>query len=397
MATIGAQGPLPFMGALARSGRREDRQLWLRVAVDYVLRADRPENDLDNEFADNFARCLGDVDDDARLVIGQRLLASGRAPDRLLASISGQGGEAGAYILTRSKDISRRELLAAAADPVRAGAVARRDEIDGELIDALFADAEIATLLALLDNPSAKLETRHLRELVARAKVECEAGDRRLAERIFARAPIRAEYAPLFLFANSAQRAAILLAMQRAELAQPRQASPAAAPRASIARLEAYALAGETDRFAATLAEILGCPEEIAARIACDPNGEPLAAALAAIGAPNDVGVRILTASDLRDGLDYRRVGALARLQNALSPLAAQRVVAAMIGPWRVLDPRRPLPLPPRETPAAAASSERRSRAPDWRAPLRQDNLTPAVLRRRRAFAFQAAYERRGD
>ena len=90
-------------------------------------------------------------------------------------------------------------------------------------------------------------------------------------------------------------------------------------------------MTGEAELFARALAETLGCPNSLAEKIAADRSGEPLAVTLAAIGAPNDVSVRILTSSDLRDGADYRRIGALARLQDALSPSAARRVVAAII------------------------------------------------------------------
>ena len=143
--------------------------------------------------------------------------------------------------------------------------------------------------------------------------------------------PPRAEYAALFMEASSAQRTLILLAVQRAELGKPRGAPPPGASSEAIAKLERFALTGESELFLGALAETLGCSISLAEKIAADRSGELLAVTLAAIGTPNDVSVRILTSSDLRDGADYRRIGALARLQDALSPSAAQRVIAAII------------------------------------------------------------------
>ena len=88
----------------------------------------------------------------------------------------------------------------------------------------------------------------------------------------------------------------------------------------------------QSELFEADLAAALGCSSALAARIAGDPSGEPLAVALAAIRAPNDVCVRILTSRDMAEGPDYRRLGALARLQGALGVAAARTVIAAIVG-----------------------------------------------------------------
>jgi hypothetical protein len=125
---------------------------------------------------------------------------------------------------------------------------------------------------------------------------------------------------------------------------------------------------------------------ELADRIARDSAGEPLAVALAALGAPNDVAVRILTSRDLQDGADYRRVGALARLKDALIPAAADLVITALIG-----DSTRPRARQqPVLDPSASTTPGRPSAASAPRAWFKEADLTPAALRRRRAFAFAA-------
>ena len=262
-------------------------------------------------------------------------------------------------------------LAAAADDNARACAVARRDDLDAELVGALVDHDEIEVLL---DARAKSPRRRSIRGFTPRSPAAPDSAiegmlDRRLAEALLDRGPARLEQAALFLEADLSRRAEILTAAQRAALAAPR---PAVRPREAseaIARLERFALDADPERFAGALAEALECSLELAKRIAGDSSGEPLAVALAALGAPSDVTVRILTSRDLQDGADYRRVGALARLKDALSPAAAELVVAAMIGEAArprarrqpVLDPgASPTPSRPPAPPSSSRSRARR-------------------------------------
>ena len=94
--------------------------------------------------------------------------------------------------------------------------------------------------------------------------------------------------------------------------------------------LELTAVARQPARFVATLAEALDCDPGLAQRIVEDVSGEPLAVALAALGASNEVLVRVLTSNDLASGESYGRIRTLARLNNALDRNAATMIVAAM-------------------------------------------------------------------
>jgi uncharacterized protein (DUF2336 family) len=395
-------GPLPFLGTLARSARIEDRLLWLRVAVDYFLSDTSPDAELRAEFETNFASCLAGADDESRLAVAKKLVSRGHAPPYLLAAIEALGGDAALFVLERAKGLPREKLLADAEERGLASAVARRDDLDDELVWTIVRGNSTEARVALVENPRAPLSAEQLLKLARRARADSEStGDRRLAEGLLARMPPRAEYAALFMEASSAQRTLILLAVQRAELGKPRGAPPGASSEA-IAKLERFALTGESELFLDALAETLGCSLSLAEKIAADHSGELLAVTLAAIGTPNDVSVRILTSSDLRDGADYRRIGALARLQDALSPSAAQRVIAAIIenpqdrespAPAQLELPTLP-PRPPR--PGPQPPIDRRPRATPVQSP-REESVPAAVLRRRRAFAFLGAHRPLGD
>jgi len=393
-------GPLPFLGTLARSARIEDRLLWLRVAVDYFLSDTSPDAALRAEFETNFASCLAGADDESRLAVAKKLVSRGHAPPYLLAAIEALGGDAALFVLERAKGLPREKLLADAEERGLASAVARRDDLDDELVWTIVRGNSTEARVALVENPRAPLSAEQYLKLARRARADSEStGDRRLAEGLLARMPPRAEYAALFMEASSAQRTLILLAVQRAELGKPRGAPPPGASSEAIAKLERFALTGESELFLGALAETLGCSLSLAEKIAADRSGELLAVTLAAIGAPNDVSVRILTSSDLRDGADYRRIGALARLQDALSPSAAQRVIAAIIeNPQDRESPapaRLELPAPP-PRPGPQPPIDRRPRATPVQSP-REESVPAAVLRRRRAFAFLGAHRPLGD
>jgi hypothetical protein len=372
---------LPFLASLARSPRAADRLLWLRVASDYLLARPSAAPASRGEIAAALCEGLRRADDAARRAVARKLARCAEAAE-VLATIESLGGEAALQVLQCATAAPRERLLAAAAgEAARAAAVAQRDDLDAELTRILAGHDEIEVAVALARNRRAPIDAATSAALARRAaRRVAEAGDRRLAAALLERGPASIEHAALFLEADPGRRAAIMAAAQRAALGRRSLAVGREAAEA-IARLERFALDAESEQFAGALAEALECAPELAARIARDPSGEALAVALASLGAPGDVTVRILTSRDLQDGADYRRVGALARLRDALNPAAAQLVVAALVG--ETARPRgrsRPV-LDPGASPTP-------SRPPDsW---IRESEPTSAALRRRRAFAFAA-------
>ena len=380
-----SKSPLPFLGSLARSSRPEDRALWLRVASDYFLRADAGDAAVSEDFAENFEVCWAGSDEADRLALAHRLIERSKFPPRLALTVLDFGGPAAEAILAHAPGLPRSRLLAACEDPRLVLAVARRSDLDPELVASILDNETEDAAALLIANPRAPLEGDSYSRLVAIAKACSARGDYGLAERLLARPRLTLEAAPLFLEASSSQRRSLLMAAQRAELGRPRAAPAASAPRGSFDALEEAAMSGEIEEFSAILGEWLGCDATMAKRIVADRSGEPLALALSALGAPNDVAVRVLTAADFSEGAEYRRVGALARLQDALTPLAARRVLDAILEGSRLT----PAETAPVVRPSVPAGTERRAREP---APfIREEALPPAVRRRRRAFAYLAA------
>jgi hypothetical protein len=324
---------LPFLAALAVSARPVDRQVWLRVAADYLALASAQTPARDALVAAAI-QALKAADEATRSAFARRLAPHPGAADAL-AALASLGGEAALVVLAEAVALPRERLMSAVTGDAAsaARAVAQRADLDAALVEALIERDEIDAMLTLARNPRAPIDARQFSALARCADARrSESDDRRLTTALLERTPASVEQAALFFEADAGQRARILVAARRATLGRrhPTALSPDAANVA--ARLERRALEGDWRRFEATLAEEFGCSESLAARIVGDAGGEPLAVALAALGAPGDASVRILAARDLHEGRDYRRIAALARLKDALNPAAARLTMAAMIG-----------------------------------------------------------------
>ena len=369
---------LPFLASL--QGRRdvESRRVLLRVITDQFVNDPAPSPEIIADYEKEAAPLLADCDPATRLIVARKLASRPTAPAAMLDLILRGGGEAALTVLERAVAIGRdRSLAAIDADPASASAIARRADLDDEMVDRLALHAAPEVALALTENASATLAAQIFAALVRRA-----VADESLAKALLARAVAPLDAAALFLYASSSQRAAMLIAAQRAELARSTPSSVWTGAAAAVAKLERCALARQPTKFVATLGEALGCNPDFAARIAAEPSGEPLAVALAALGAPEDATMRILLLGEAVN-LDYRRLGALTRLRDALHPAAARRIVSAMVGAQR----EQRLSFDAALDPTAAPT-------PSRAAPSRQGATTPDaahILRRRRAFQLSAA------
>jgi uncharacterized protein (DUF2336 family) len=326
-------GAFPFLTSLAASESPRDRRIWLRVASDHFVASQASDPEAIERFAEAMAPRLNTADALTRLEIARKLAPCAQTPRKLLALFESFDSETGDYVLQHAVAYDHAALKQAVGRSMRhAVAVAKRERLSPSLISVLAKHNEAEVVAALAANDSARLDGSTLGLLLRRARDEAEqSGDRRLVDALLGRRPMRPENATLFLSATPDQRVEILLAAQRAQLGRP--AGPIfAAERERLHELELAAVARQPDRFVAILAEALNCDLDLARRIVDDPSGEPLAAALAALGAANEIVVRVLISTDLSAGASYRRIRALARLNNALNRNAAMLVIAALRG-----------------------------------------------------------------
>ena len=167
---------------------------------------------------------------------------------------------------------------------------------------------------------------RTFRYLVRRAR-----GDEVLGRILLVREGHPADRAPLFLLANAEQRSAILLAARREdfgpEMDRPRLSAEEAV---ALARVERTILSPDRDGFDVALADALGSRLDDIWRLIDDPRGEPLALALAAIGAPTELAARVFILSGPAIGHSVMAVRNLTALVESMPRRTAARLVAAM-------------------------------------------------------------------
>ena len=293
---------LPLVHSFALSDEASQRAVFLRVYLDLLAEQARGRGRLPEDWFEALQACL--------------TKALPRERDLYLAEL------AKAYLFREARRGAEPRPSAPAATPAT---------LANEEIEAILRRDRTAELVGLAADRRVRLAPEHIAALAPRARDLARRGDRRLADILLTRQPVRLEMAALFLEATSEQRRAILIAAQRAELGR-KAAAPAALDEETAGQLEFAVIAGAAGDFAESLGAALGVEAELAERIAADPTGEPLAVALVAIGAPRDLAVRIMTARDMREGEGFPRIHALARFSDRLSIAAAQRVVEAMLG-----------------------------------------------------------------
>lgn len=134
----------------------------------------------------------------------------------------------------------------------------------------------------------------------------------------------------MFLAADSKHRAQILHGLIDTPLKPSTPVDPRRAARA-VTALEQAALTADTPRFEAELADALILTARVAAQIAGDPGGEPLACALKAIGMPAESYQRVLLFLNPSLGASVMDVYRLARLYDIIEP----RTALIMLAAWR--------------------------------------------------------------
>ena len=315
---------------LVRLGRTPDvdiRPVLLRVLVDmFARRSHHTSGDL-AQFEDMIGRLLDDADPEVRRAVADKLAGHPAAPRSLIERFLGEGGAVAAPVLARA-DVGPDAILHAAAwgTPAMALAVASRPDLSVEAVASLVDRPEREVLLAVAENAAAPIPIATFRYLVRRARDD-EALGRALLRR---HVPV-ADRAPLLLFADSAQRAAIILAARRddlgPDLGRARPPPQETAPRARGARTR---MAPPTARFDTALGLALNIRLDDVWRLIDDPKGEPLALALAAVGASPELAARVFILSGPAIGHSVMAVRSLTALVEGMPRRTAARLIAAM-------------------------------------------------------------------
>ncbi len=371
---------LPFLASIAEGATPEACRVWLRVATDQFTMQEMHTQDELIQFGHSARKFLDQVDSATRLLVAQKLSACPATPENVLEHFVKLGGPAAHHVLQYARGLPREALIEAAQSGTTAATlVALRSDLDRGLVALLTMRADYKVLYALAGNASAPLDIHSFTALARFANK-----DKKIALALLSREPLGAQHAALFLHADSDQRRAILIDAQRAVLGRANGAPAPALDEDSLVQLEHLSIARQVDLFELGLSEALHCDLPTAEAIVRDRTGEPLALALAALGAPDDMAVRILIASDVQCGVEFSRINALSRLRDAMSPLAAQQVLAAITG--------NSMARPPRHRPGLDAGAHSTPSRPQVAGVAA---LSGAAARRRRALEFVEIYRDR--
>jgi uncharacterized protein (DUF2336 family) len=363
---------LPFIATLGAADNPESQRILLRITTDhFISRQDHSGQQL-AQFEKTMLRLIAKADPSTRLIVARKLAVHPLAPPAVLEAIEELGGDASLHLLEYAALPRERLVAATSGNESRACAVAKRADLDTELATPLSLRPEHSIALALAGNTAAPLDAQTYAALVRRAEQ-----DRSLADTLLSRPSLGLESSALFLLASSQQRAAILAAAQRAELGRAIATRREPDRERLVAEVEQHALARHAELFIAALAQALGCERALAERIATDQSGEPMAVALKALEAPQDLTVRVLISGE------YSRIGSLIRLTDGLNPAAARRVIGALVGAQKA----RRAQYQPALDPDAAPAPGRAAAAPAAAA------LNPgaSAAQRQRAFAHALA------
>ena len=328
---------------LVRLGRTPDvdiRPVLLRVLVDmFARRAHHAPDDL-AQFEDMIGRLLDDADAEVRESVANTLSAHTAAPRALIERFLAEGGDIAAAALRHAR-VEPDVMLGAAAWGTggMAVAVAGRGDLTPEIVACLADRPEIEVLRALASNALAPIGRDSFRYLVRRAR-----GDDALGRALLTREGHPADRAPLFLLANTDQRSSILLAARCEDLGpESLRLRPTSEEAAALLRVERAILSPDRDGFDVALADALGARLDDVWRIIDDPRGEPLALALAAIGAPPELAARVFILSGPAIGHSVMAVRSLTALVESTPLRTAARLVAAMTHA-ALRSPRKPVP-----------------------------------------------------
>ena len=318
--------------SLAVLGQTPDvniRPVLLRVLVDLFVRKTYHSPAEMLHFEEIIQRLLDQADDETRLIVADKLSRHPATPRSLFDRFLAERGLTASRVLEHAA-IAPDIVLAAACwgTPDMALAVACRPGLDLAASRALAERPEREILLALAENQSAPLDRTLVQYLVRRAR-----GDEEFSRMLLRRACEPADLAPLFLLASSEQRAAIIGSARRDDLGpesrRPRLGGDEAA---ALTRVERALLASDQDSFEVALAAALKLPLAETWALIDDPRGEPLALALAAIGASPEFAARVFILSGPAIGHSVMAVRTLTRVVEDLPMRTACRIVTAMTG-----------------------------------------------------------------
>ena len=328
MITDDLPAALDRLVALGQNRDVNIRPVLLRVLVDmFVTKPTHASQDL-LQFEEIASRLLDEADPAARLIVADKLAHHPLTPKRLLKRFVADRGAVAATVLAHgSLDPSSLQAAAAFGNVEMAVAVAHRADLTPSIVQSLAERPEPEIVLALADNAAVTLDLSTQRYLIRRGRE-----DESLAAALLQRPIDPVETSPLFLHATRAQRREILAAVRRQDLGLTIRPEPVPNAREALLQIERSVRLPSLEGLDIALCRALGFSQADVDHVLDDPDGEPLAVALAALGATPDLAARIFILGNPVIGHAYQAVRRLVDIVDTLSTRAARRLTGAITG-----------------------------------------------------------------
>jgi uncharacterized protein (DUF2336 family) len=313
--------------ALGKQGGLNMKPILFRVVTDqFVSKPKHPLADI-RQYEELALQLIADADISSAASVATRLGTHPEAPASVMEKLLDKAPEVAAAVFASGAAVDRGKLADRAewGSLAEAIAIAGRRNLDANTAAALGRRQETEVLCALVANKEAPLDAHAICYLAQRGRT-----DRELGRVLLARTDLNIDKSPLFIPADSEQRAEILAAARRADEGIPAAHKPRA--QRDLDALADLAAAQKWGLFAIEIAMRLGCDPRGIQEILRDKTGEPLAVALAALGMQPADAARIFLSSEPDISHSVNRIRSLTRITSDLTVSAARRLISAMVG-----------------------------------------------------------------
>jgi len=354
-------------------GKDDPRPKLLKTLAELYVSQIQHSADEIRQFEAAVEGLLPHTREDVRLSAAEMLADYPHTPRGALNAFLAQGGAVAAPFIKRSVCMPHDllEQMAKDSDTAVACCIASRIDLAQTLVSLLCARQEIEVLRTLARNMMAPLGPEHFDDLVRQARF-----DRPMARSLTMRTRDPLMIAPLFMYATSVQREAIILAERRASLGEP-PADPISEIELNIAEeLIDAAEARDLDEASWLVARAVGCTTPVAREIIADASGEPLALVMAQLRIDPETGTRVLGMFDAPPLRSPDRVRSLYNILRDTPRGCAERLLKEMVGlsTHRRLRPAHAPVTDPEaaQTPSRPAQMGALTQAPESPAPERK-------------------------
>ncbi|MFZ4530364.1 MAG: DUF2336 domain-containing protein [Alsobacter sp.] len=330
--------------AIAREEGLDMKPVLLRILTDLYVATPAHSPDEIAQFREIAGTLIPEVDKETALIVACKLAEYPATPLSVGQALIERRDDSSRIILADAAWLPRplRVIAATGPDRVRAAAVAARTDLDDDLIRNLIERDDPLIDVTLAANTAIVLPADIRELLLARGREEAAT-----AKALLTRTDITgADKAVLFLAADKQARRQVIEEAERLAALSGRMRTLRIAPDDLVVPLETAAMGRDDEAFVSILSLALGTSPGKVRRLLADRSGEPLALALVALGVPDEVAARIFMFRDPMIGHSTERVFALVDLSRRVSPGAAERIIAGILGGTAGATPRTATHVP---------------------------------------------------